>query len=100
MTRRHPATESADPDIAELVPHMPEFVPVRNRAGGIQEIPSRWLGHPTLGEGFTLTPRFRAAIEKRACEATQAAASTGETAPEGDAVDLDTEQDDPATKEA
>lgn len=99
MTRRK-ADRAAD-DRPELsLADLPVFVPVRNRAGGIQEIPSRWLGHPTLGKGFTLTPRFRAAIEQRAREASQAAASTGETAHEVDAVDLDIEQDDPATKEA
>lgn len=99
MTRRkadRAADDSPELSLADLL----EFVPVRNRAGGIQEIPSRWLGHPTLGKGFTLTPRFRAAIEQRAREASQAAASTGETAHEVDAVDLDIEQDDPATKEA
>lgn len=99
MTRRK--ADSAADDSPELsLADLPVFVPVRNRAGGIQEIPSRWLGHPTLGKGFTLTPRFRAAIEQRAREASQAAASTGETAHEVDAVDLDIEQDDPATKEA
>lgn len=99
MTRRK--ADSAADDSPELsLADLPEFVPVRNRVGGIQEIPSRWLGHPTLGKGFTLTPRFRAAIEQRAREASQAAASTGETAHEVDAVDLDIEQDDPATKEA
>ena len=99
MTRRE-ADRAADDGPELSLADLPEFVPVRNRAGGIQEIPSRWLGHPTLGKGFTLTPRFRAAIEQRAREASQAAASTGETAHEGDAVDLDIEQDDPATKEA
>lgn len=99
MTRRK-ADRAADDSPELSLADLPGFVPVRNRAGGIQEIPSRWLGHPTLGKGFTLTPRFRAAIEQRAREASQAAASTGETAHEVDAVDLDIEQDDPATKEA
>lgn len=99
MTRRK-ADRAADDSSGLSLADLPVFVPVRNRAGGIQEIPSRWLGHPTLGKGFTLTPRFRAAIEQRAREASQAAASTGETAHEVDAVDLDIEQDDPATKEA
>ena len=99
MTRRE-ADRAADDSPELSLADLPEFVPVRNRAGGIQEIPRHWLTHPTLGAGFTLTPRFRAAVEERAHEAAQAAASTGETAPEVDGVDLDTEQDDPATKEA
>ena len=44
MTRRK-ADRAADDSPELSLADLPEFVPVRNRAGGIQEIPSRWLGH-------------------------------------------------------
>jgi len=62
------------------IPDLPRMVPAKNANGEIQRIPSRWLDHPTLGRGFTLTPSFRAAMQRQ--EDPTTAASTGETAPD------------------
>lgn len=50
---------------------LPAFVPVKNSNGEIQRVPSRWLDHPILGKGFTLTPSMRKAAEQAATEGRQ-----------------------------
>lgn len=62
------------------IPDLPRMVPAKNANGEIQRIPSRWLDHPTLGRGFTLTPSFRAAMSSRAAAADDAATEPVETA--------------------